>query len=135
MPEDQTNAPTAPWLQQAQSTPQTAENGATAAASAPGAGVGADTTATPAADPIKSAAFSPAHDKAAGMVEKVEAVVAEAVDTVTVTVPKAFKLMLDHFHVKEFKAGVQEMERAHAEHWYSKANGVVIYTKPADPAE
>lgn len=54
----------------------------------------------------------------------------ELVDTVTATVPKAFILRLDHFREIAFKAGVQEMERAHAEHWYSLANGVQVY-KPA----
>ena len=54
-------------------------------------------------------------------------VAGELVDMVTATVPKAFILRLDHFREIQFKAGVQEMERAHADHWYSKANGVTIY--------
>ena len=49
--------------------------------------------------------------------------------TVTVTVPKAFKLRMTHHAEVEFRAGVCEMTREQAEHWYSKANGVVIYVK------
>lgn len=51
----------------------------------------------------------------------------EFVDMVTVVAPRAFKLRLDHFRELDIKAGVQEMERAHADHWYSKANGLTIY--------
>lgn len=50
-------------------------------------------------------------------------------ETVTVTVPKDFKLRLDDHVEKKYSAGVQEMPLAHAEHWYSKANGVTIYSK------
>lgn len=56
-----------------------------------------------------------------------EAVSGEVVEMVTVTVPKAYSLNLDLFRKIEIKAGVQEMERAWAEHWWSKANGVTIY--------
>lgn len=56
------------------------------------------------------------------------AVEGEVLDLVIVTVPKAYKLCLDGFHMREFKAGIQQMERSHAEHWYSVANGVAIYT-------
>lgn len=59
--------------------------------------------------------------------DEIRAVVGEVIDMVTVTVPKAFNLRLDHFREFKFKAGVQEMERVVAEHWYSKANGVTIY--------
>lgn len=61
------------------------------------------------------------------LVTKPESVAGEVVDMVTVTVPKAFKLRIDHFREFDFKAGVQEMERSVAEHWYSKANGITIY--------
>lgn len=52
----------------------------------------------------------------------------EVIEMVTVTAPKDFKLVLDHFREVQIKAGIQEMERAWAEHWWSKANGVTIYT-------
>ncbi len=50
---------------------------------------------------------------------------------VTVTVPKAFNLT-GNDHVRySYKAGVQEMRVDHAEHWYAKANGVVVYNPKA----
>jgi len=61
------------------------------------------------------------------IVDKVEKIEAEVVEMVTVTVPKAFKLRIDAFRELVVKAGVQEMERLHAEHWYSVANGVTVY--------
>lgn len=54
-------------------------------------------------------------------------VASELVDTVTVTVPRAFKLRVDNFHEYTFAAGIQEMERSLADHWYSVANGVKVY--------
>jgi len=48
-------------------------------------------------------------------------------DTVTVTVPKAFKLRLDHNTELKFEAGIQEMDPKVAEHWFAKANGVEVY--------
>ena len=58
-----------------------------------------------------------------------EPVDGEFVDMVTVTVPHDYQLRLDNFHMVQYKTGVQEMERAHAEHFYSKAHGVTIYQK------
>ncbi len=55
------------------------------------------------------------------------AVEAELQQFVTVTVPKPFKLRQASHEVVEYAAGVQEMPVEHAEHWYSKANGVEIY--------
>ena len=46
---------------------------------------------------------------------------------VIVTVPKAFKLRLDDHQVIEFNAGVQRMLPEHADHWFSKAQGVVKF--------
>jgi hypothetical protein len=46
---------------------------------------------------------------------------------VVVNVPKKFSLRLDNDVILHFVAGVQDMDRAHAEHWYSKANGVKIH--------
>jgi hypothetical protein len=48
--------------------------------------------------------------------------------TVTVTVPKAFKLRIDCETELQIKPGVQQMECEHAEHWYCKAQGVQIYS-------
>ncbi len=56
-------------------------------------------------------------------------------DFVTVTVPRAFKLTLDHATVKQYNAGIQPMLKAHADHWWSKANGVVEYTETSNAAE
>ena len=47
---------------------------------------------------------------------------------VTVVVPKDYKLTLDNYHVLNIQHGVQEMEREHAEHWWSIKQGVEIYT-------
>jgi len=47
--------------------------------------------------------------------------------TVTVTVPKGFKLRTSHDEVIDYKAGIQEMPPEHADHWYSIANGVKKY--------
>lgn len=48
-------------------------------------------------------------------------------ELVTVTVPKMFKLRkVDHSEIT-VAAGVQEMPRWMAEHWWSAANGVEIY--------
>ena len=55
-------------------------------------------------------------------------VASEVVEFVTLTIPKPFKLVLNHGHTLELQPGVQQMERAHAEHWYSRASGVQIYT-------
>lgn len=53
--------------------------------------------------------------------------------TVTVMVPKAFtlRMMTDNgAHIEQkFETGPQEMLLEHAEHWWSKANGVSIYHK------
>ena len=52
----------------------------------------------------------------------------KAPNTVTVVVPKAFKLKLAHDAPElSFVAGVQEMLPEYATHWYSKAHGVTVY--------
>lgn len=55
------------------------------------------------------------------------AVDAPAVETVTVTVPVAFDLVIDHATTISVKPGIQEMALEHANHWYAIASGVVIY--------
>lgn len=47
-------------------------------------------------------------------------------DTVTVVVPKDFHLVLDHHHDVKYRTGTYEMPVEHAEHWWSKANGVKL---------
>lgn len=107
--------PVAPWLAAA-----TAAIEAGAAAPETGAAAGATPEAgtTPAAPVIAA----PVPDAAAPAAPR---------STVTVTVPKAFKLRIDNATELAIPAGIQEMDPAHAEHWYAKANGVVIY-QPAE---
>lgn len=47
-------------------------------------------------------------------------------ETVSCTVPKAFKLQLDHGETVDIREGIQDLPRSHADHWYAKANGVEI---------
>ena len=61
----------------------------------------------------------------APVVEKVKT------DKVTVTVPNGFELTIDHNTTITIRPGIQEMEKSHAGHWYSIANGVVIYEPKA----
>lgn len=52
--------------------------------------------------------------------------VAEVIDEmVTVAVPKAFRLLTD-VGVHDYPAGIYEMLRSHAEHWYAQHFGVEI---------
>lgn len=53
---------------------------------------------------------------------------------VTVSVPHAYTLTLDNGGVAHYKPGMQEMPVEHAEHWFSKAQGVTVYVK-AEPGE
>ena len=61
----------------------------------------------------------------APVVEKVKT------DKVTVTVPNGFELTIDHNTTITIRPGIQEMEKSYADHWYSIANGVVIYEPKA----
>lgn len=129
------NQPAAPWLaampatDPAATTAASTENSATAAATAD-----AGTTPLPNANDtpavLDAQPAAPAVQEIAP-VAQVEKVSAEVVDMVTVTVPKPFILRVDNFTEKKYAAGVQEMERSHAEHWYAKAYGVVIYQPKA----
>ena len=49
--------------------------------------------------------------------------------TITVIVPKQFNLTVKPGETFTYYPGVQEMPKAHAEHWYSKHNGVQIYDR------
>ncbi len=52
----------------------------------------------------------------------------EQQDKVTAMVPKSFKLRkVDHSEI-QIMSGVQELPMWVVEHWWSKANGVTIYT-------
>lgn len=88
-----------------------------------GAVVGAALPAGTAAD-IVEAASTPKVELSDSRASK------RAGDQVTVIVPKAFTLTMDDHSSKSFEAGVQEMDRVDAEHWFSRAQGVTIYTKP-----
>lgn len=47
---------------------------------------------------------------------------------VTVKVPKAFKLHHPAGVITHYEPGVQDMPSSHAQHVYSKANGVELFT-------
>jgi hypothetical protein len=49
-------------------------------------------------------------------------------EKVTVIVPKAFTLTLDDGTPMPFHAGTQEMSVEHAAHWFSRAQGVKVYS-------
>lgn len=89
------------------------------------AAIAPEQAATEATEPEVTQPPVAAEETAATAPEQAPASPAEG--KVTVTVPKAFKLQSDLGAVHEYKAGVQEMDREHAEHWYAKANGVEIY--------
>lgn len=74
---------------------------------------------------------APVTDATPPAVVAPEILTGELLDMVTVTVPKAYKLRVDNFHEMDIVAGVQQMERCNAEHWYSVANGVAIYDPKA----
>lgn len=48
---------------------------------------------------------------------------------VDVYVPKEFKFTLDDHRIIDVHVGVQPMPRAMAEHWFVKAQGVVVYDR------
>lgn len=50
-------------------------------------------------------------------------------EKVDVYVPKAFKFTLDDHRILEVNIGVQPMVKAIAEHWFVKAQGVVVYDR------
>lgn len=58
--------------------------------------------------------------------QALESVPLSETDSVIVTVPKKFALTLGH-GLMTILPGVQKMEKAIAEHWYAKANGVEIF--------
>lgn len=47
-------------------------------------------------------------------------------ELVSVTVPRKFKLTKDDGMVVDIEAGIQDLPRGLAEHWYAKANGVEL---------
>lgn len=59
--------------------------------------------------------------------EEIVAVEGELLDMVIAVVPKQFTLNLDHHKQFTYKPGTQRMERDHANHWWSVANGVTIF--------
>ncbi len=61
-----------------------------------------------------------------GMLHQVGAAHSHDDDFVTVLIPKDFKFTTDDGKMVEYKAGIDEMPRSHAGHWFSKAQGVEI---------
>lgn len=51
----------------------------------------------------------------------------EAADKIAVTVPHAFRLNLDNHKIVDYPMGTYGMPRAHADHWWSKAHGVLPF--------
>ncbi len=77
---------------------------------------------------------APAWAKQAGRAGKkaipaivVDEQAASASDTVIAVVPKDFNLRISSHEILSLKAGVHNMPREQAEHWYSVANGVKIH--------
>jgi hypothetical protein len=69
---------------------------------------------------------------ASGAAEHAEAMsTTKMEDMVIVTVPNPFKLTLDDHTPVEYGSGVQEMPHEHANHWFSKAQGVTVFKKTA----
>jgi len=104
----------APWAQAgaeetppAQTIPETPENTAPTA----------QTEEAPTAPPASQEKAPPAVLEAAPAKE----------GYVTVVVPKAYKFFVTPNVEAKYAAGVQEMLASHADHWYSKANGVQVY--------
>lgn len=56
----------------------------------------------------------------------------DAKNKIAVTVPKAYKLNIDNHNVINYPAGTYAMPKKHAEHWWSKANGVVPFDAVVD---
>ena len=50
-------------------------------------------------------------------------------ELVTAIIPRRFTLTLDDGAVVVYDAGTREIPRSHAEHWWSRVQGVTIYTK------
>lgn len=73
-------------------------------------------------------AASEAEAEAKQKVQAAAIAQAEAEGKVLVTVTKRFKLNHDNV-TTEYKPGTYSMPKSHAEHWYSKNNGVVVHGK------
>lgn len=59
----------------------------------------------------------------------------ETEEKVTVIIPADYRLTLDNSAEVHYKAGVDEMPVSHANHWWSKAQGVKVHTPDADAEE
>lgn len=49
------------------------------------------------------------------------------IEYVTAVIPHNYTLRIDNHRILNFVQGTQKMEREHAEHWFSVANGVTIF--------
>lgn len=66
------------------------------------------------------------HSVAPSVLKEVGTTSSKDGDDVTVVVPKAFTFTTDDHKQVKYGIGIQDMPRAHAEHWFSKAHGVEI---------
>ena len=75
----------------------------------------------PESDPINQQLIQPRIDPA-----KAAAQLEDDQDTVTATVPKAFRITDAGHRETIYEVGIVDMPRAHASHWYAEAMGVTF---------
>lgn len=80
-----------------------------------------------AADAAKASQMAEAEAQAAAAKAAAVQEAAAMDDLVDVVVPNPFRLVGQDHRARNYAAGTYPMPRAHAEHWFSKANGVKIY--------
>ena len=85
----------------------------------------AQTSTSPAPDPAALVESAPPAQQQA--LQALSSKPTSSEEMVTVVIPKDFTLTLDDQTLHPYPAGVQEMPRSHASHWFSKAQGVVEY--------
>lgn len=78
------------------------------------------------AAPVTNAQPLPVAEAQAASAAAVDVLQGEKVD---VYVPKPFKFTLDDHRILDVNIGVQPMPKAIAEHWFVKAQGVVVYDR------
>lgn len=86
----------------------------------------AQLTPQAAGDPVAAAAEALMAGKPSNGAEIVQEAKEAGEEIVNVKVPQAFRLTLDSHHEIAYDAHTAKMPKAHAEHWYAKANGVEI---------
>lgn len=86
----------------------------------------AQLTPQAAGDPVAAAAEALMSGKPSNGAEAVKEAKEAGEEVVKVKVPKRFVLTLDSHHEIAYDEHTTSMPKAHAEHWYAKANGVEI---------